>query len=99
MSPKRTRREEIVALLEEADYEFDDLRRSLELPVHVLEEDLRHIDRSVRATGKRLVLEPPRCLGCDFIFQKSKFHPPGRCPKCRDNRIVGPFFSIVVVGP
>jgi len=94
VSPKRTRREEIVALLEEAEYEFDELRRSLELPVHVLEEDLRHIDRSVRATGRRLVVEPARCLGCDFAFRKTKFHPPGRCPKCRESRISGPWFQI-----
>jgi predicted Zn-ribbon and HTH transcriptional regulator len=98
MSPKRTRREEIVVLLEEAEQEFDNLRRLLEIPVHVLEEDLHHINRSVRAAGRRLDIEPARCLGCGFAFRNDKFHPPGRCPKCRDHRVSGPFFSIVVVG-
>jgi predicted Zn-ribbon and HTH transcriptional regulator len=98
VSPKRTRREEIVVLLEEGERGFDDLRRQLEIPVHVLEEDLRHIDLSVRAAGKRLVIGPALCLACGFIFTKSKFHPPGRCPKCRDRRISGPAFSIAPTG-
>jgi predicted Zn-ribbon and HTH transcriptional regulator len=98
VSPKRTRREEIAVLLEEGERGFDELRRELEIPVHVLEEDLRHIDLSVRAAGKRLVIDPARCLACGFIFTKSKFHPPGRCPKCRNRRINGPEYSIVPTG-
>jgi len=94
VSPKRTRREEIIVLLENGEREFDELRRHFEIPVHVLEEDLRHIDLSVRAAGKRLVINPARCLACGFIFTRSKFHPPGRCPECRDRRISGPEFSI-----
>jgi predicted Zn-ribbon and HTH transcriptional regulator len=94
MGGKKTRREEIVVLLEAEQYDIDDLRRTLEIPVHLLEEDLRHIEKSVRAAGKRLVAEPARCLSCGFVFRKTKFHPPGRCPECRDHRIAGPFMKI-----
>jgi len=89
-----TRRQEIVERLRTAEWEFDDLRHDLGLTVRVLEEDLRHIDRSVRAAGSRLELRPARCEACDFVFESTAFHPPGRCPSCRDRRIAGPWVKI-----
>ena len=89
-----TRRQEIVERLTEGEWDFDDLRHELGLTVKVLEEDLRHIERSVRASGKRLVFRPARCGTCDFVFKSSAPHPPGRCPSCRGRRISGPWFRI-----
>jgi predicted Zn-ribbon and HTH transcriptional regulator len=89
-----TRRQEIVERLRDAEWAFDDLRHDLELTVRVLEEDLRHIDRSVRATGSRLELRSARCEVCDFVFKSTAFHPPGRCPSCRDRRIAGPWLRV-----
>ena len=94
MQAQCTRRQEIVARLRDAEWEFDDLRQDLGLTVQVLEEDLRHIDRSVRATGSRLVLRSAHCEACDFVFKSTAFHPPGRCPKCRDRRIAGPWMFV-----
>jgi len=94
VTTRLTRRQKIVELLSDAEWEFDDLRHDLGLTVRVLEEDLRHIDRSVRATGSRLVLRPARCETCDFVFKSTAFHPPGRCPGCRDRRIAGPWVKI-----
>jgi predicted Zn-ribbon and HTH transcriptional regulator len=76
------------------EWGFDDLRRELGLTVTVLEEDLHHIERSARASGHRLRVRPASCLGCGFTFTRSALHPPGRCPKCRDRRISGPFVKI-----
>ena len=89
-----TRRQEIVERLTENEWEFDDLRHDFGLTVKVLEEDLRHIERSVRAGGRRLVVTHARCEACDFVFKSTAFHPPGRCPSCRDRRITGPWFRI-----
>ncbi len=50
-----TRRQQIVDRLAQSEWEFDDLRREFCLTVKVLEEDLRHIERSVRAGGLRLI--------------------------------------------
>ena len=94
MRAQRTRRQEIIARLRDEEREFDDLRHDLGLTVKVLEEDLRHIDRSLRAAGSRLVLRPARCEGCDFQFKSTAFHPPGRCPSCHDRRIAGPWLSV-----
>jgi predicted Zn-ribbon and HTH transcriptional regulator len=91
----QTRRQQIAERLAEAEWEFDELRRDLGLTVKVLEEDLRHIERSVRAGGQRLILRSACCEACDFVFRSTALHPPGRCPSCRDRRISGPWFRIV----
>jgi len=91
---RRTRRQQIVERLTEGEWEFNDLRHEFGLTVKVLEEDLRHIERSVRAAGQRLIVRPARCEACDFLFKSTALHPPGRCPSCRDRRIIGPWFRI-----
>ena len=90
----RTRRQQIVERLLEDEWEFDDLRREFALTVKVLEEDLRHIERSARTGRRRLIIRPARCEACDFAFKSTAPHPPGRCPSCRDRRISGPWFRI-----
>lgn len=92
-----TRRQRIAALLRESEWGFDELRRELELPVHVLAEDLAHIERSVRAAGERLRVEPARCPQCGFVLRPRTgrtLHPPSRCPCCRNERLTGPFLGI-----
>ena len=55
---------------------------------------LNHIDRSMAAQGKRLVIHPSRCLKCGFIFEKrERFTRPGRCPQCRGTRIKRPEYE------
>jgi predicted Zn-ribbon and HTH transcriptional regulator len=82
-------------MLRSEQWGFDELRAELGLTVKVLEEDLRHIQRSVRSGGERLSMHGARCAGCDFQFSTKALHPPGRCPQCRDRRIDGPWFEIV----
>ena len=94
MALQKTRRQEIVDLLEANEWEFDALRSELGLTVKVLEEDLRHIDRSVRTAGKRLQVKKAICDACRFTFKKAAYHPPGRCPSCRERRVTGPWFRI-----
>jgi predicted Zn-ribbon and HTH transcriptional regulator len=91
---EQTRRQHIVERLAEDEWEFDHLRRDLGLTVKTLEEDLRHIERSLRARGRRLLVTSARCEGCGFVFKSTAHHPPGRCPSCRDRRIAGPWFRI-----
>jgi hypothetical protein len=51
-----TLRERIVSLLEENEWSFDGLRRELELQVVRLDEELRHVERSVRSRGMTLAV-------------------------------------------
>jgi predicted Zn-ribbon and HTH transcriptional regulator len=95
LAAQKTRRQEIVDRISADEWEFDTLRKELCISVKVLEEDLRHIERSVRTGGRRLVVRQATCDACEFVFKKTAFHPPGRCPSCRDRRITGPWFRIV----
>jgi len=91
--PVSTRRQRIIALLEEDDHGFEELREELGVPVHVLEEDLGHVEKTVRSAGRRLRVEPPRCFDCGFVFKgrgTKHFHAPSRCPKCRSEAISDP---------
>lgn len=90
----QTRRQQIVEYLEGGEWCIDDLRHEFGLTVKVLEEDLRHIERSVRASGKTFRIRPALCLDCGFAFTKMALHQPGRCPTCRDRHIDGPWVKI-----
>jgi predicted Zn-ribbon and HTH transcriptional regulator len=74
---------------------FDELRQEFQLTVRVLEEDLHHVQRSLKAKGRRLRVENAKCVACGFRFTKPSLHPPGRCPKCRERRIAGPWFRVI----
>jgi len=68
--------------------------RELEMTVRDLEDDLRHVDRSVRARGQRLRVDGAECQDCGCRFASRALHPPGRCPSCRGRRIRGPWLRI-----
>jgi predicted Zn-ribbon and HTH transcriptional regulator len=89
-----TRRQEITRLLREAEWSFDDLRHRLAVTVRTLEEDLGHIQRSVRAGGQRLRLRSAVCVDCGFELSSQALHPPGRCPKCHSGNLDGPWLHI-----
>jgi hypothetical protein len=97
VSSRKTRRQEIVERLRSEEWAFDDLRHDLGLTVKVLEEDLRHIQKSVRATGDRLHVRPASCEVCGFEFTNKALHPPGRCPSCRNRRIEGPWLRVITL--
>lgn len=56
---------------------------------------LAHLERSLARTDEQLVVDPARCLGCQFEFaERTRLAKPGRCPRCKSNRITLPRFSI-----
>jgi predicted Zn-ribbon and HTH transcriptional regulator len=90
-----TIREAIAAALREEPLSARDLSERLGIAEREVGPHLEHLGRSVRARGERLVLEPPRCLGCGFVFaERARPTKPGRCPECRATRIAPPRFSI-----
>lgn len=94
MSPAVTRRQEIVRLLREREWIFDDLRHELAVKVSTLEDDLTHIQRSVKAHHERLRVRSAVCADCGFQLSSTALHPPGRCPKCRSGNLDGPWLRI-----
>jgi len=73
--------------------------RELSQELHQSEKEIyahfEHIERSLRAEGKRLVIEPPACLSCGFVFEdRTRPQPPGRCPRCKKTHIRRPRYRI-----
>ena len=94
----KTRRQRLVDLLEAGPWGFSELCAELGVPYRVLDEDLRHVHRSLRGSDRDLRVEPARCHDCGFVFEgrdPRRFHPPGRCPSCRGERIAEPTFELV----
>lgn len=74
-----------------------DLSREVGIPERDVAEHLRHLERSLRHTGERLVVDPPSCLACGFTFthrDRHRYTRPGRCPECHARRISLPVFRI-----
>jgi predicted Zn-ribbon and HTH transcriptional regulator len=92
-----TVRQRLMRWLERDEHDFEELRSVLRLPARRLEEELRHVERSARGQGRRLRITPPRCLDCGFAFPgrgSRHLHAPGRCPRCKGERIEPPRFRL-----
>jgi predicted Zn-ribbon and HTH transcriptional regulator len=61
--------------------------------------DLEHVAKSVYGESKGreyVVMIPPTCRACGFIFKSlEKPKVPGRCPKCKSERVTSPLFKII----
>lgn len=73
--------------------------RDLSTAVGIREKDvadhLAHVERSARARGERLVVQPAACGDCGFQFEgRTRLTKPGACPECRSTRIDPPLFSL-----
>jgi predicted Zn-ribbon and HTH transcriptional regulator len=70
------------------------LARELGLDRRDVEEDLRHLVRSARAAGHKVIVEPARCKACGFVFGDEKLSKPGKCPQCRSTWLFEPLLRI-----
>src|SRR5262249_5135472 len=70
------------------------LAGDLRLPRADVEDALRHMIRSARAAGHRIVVVPARCRVCGFTFGEDRLIKPGRCPQCRESRIFEPQIGV-----
>ena len=92
-----TSRQRIMEILRREEMSFEELKREMEVPARRLEEDLRHVERSLRRGSERLRVDPAGCRACGFVFRErvsKHLHAPSRCPQCRSERISEPRFRI-----
>lgn len=103
MSTFETIREKIICILRESDkpLSVDDLILILNLNPREktkLYDHIMHAAKTMKAktNGKEeIVMIPPRCLKCGYIFKKlEKARKPSRCPKCKNENIGPPLFLI-----
>ena len=70
------------------------LAREIGLSRADVEDALRHMIRSARAAGHRIVVVPARCRSCGFVFDEDRLTKPGKCPSCRSSRIFEPQIAV-----
>ena len=73
--------------------------RELSERVSIREKDvadhLAHLEKSLRARGERLIVDPATCIACGYAFtRRSRLTRPGSCPACGSTRIDPPAFRI-----
>src|SRR5437764_9133058 len=78
-----TVRKSLLKILSVQPRSVSSLARELGLKRADIEDDLRHLIRSARAAGHRVVIEPARCRAVGFTFGDDKLSKPGKCPSCR----------------
>jgi len=90
-----TLRKDLVAYLSHEPRSVSRLARELGLSRADVEDALRHMIRSARASGHTVVVLPARCRACGFVFDEDKLTKPGKCLECRQTRIFEPHISVV----
>ena len=70
------------------------LAHELRLTRPEVEDHVRHLIRSARATGRRVAVEPAKCRSCGYLFNEDKITKPGKCPDCSGTRLYEPLIRI-----
>ncbi len=87
-------RKDLLNILTAQPRSVSSIARELGLARDDVEDDLRHLIRSARAAGHRVIVEPARCRRCGFTFTEDKLSKPGKCPACRGTWLYEPQISI-----
>jgi predicted Zn-ribbon and HTH transcriptional regulator len=88
-------RRALLAELERGPASAHELSGAVGIPERDVAQHLQHLARTAKARGETLLVEPARCEGCGFKFEKrERFTKPGRCPACRGSHLVAPRFAL-----
>lgn len=87
-------RRELLELLRDAPRTLWELAQLLDADKREIEEDLHHLEKSLRHGPERLAVDPARCRKCGFVFKADKLHKPGKCPHCKGTWITEPRVSV-----
>ena len=92
-----TVRQRLKRFLSERAYTSRELAGLVGCAERIIEDHLVHVSRSLnRHPSHVFVMEPPVCLECGYSFRnRVKFTRPSRCPRCREEGVSAPRFSIV----
>ena len=92
----QTIRQQMMTLLTQGVHSARDLSQVLRIQEKEVYSHLSHIARSAVSKGNRLVVSPSQCLVCDYVFEdRKRFTRPGRCPRCKGERIQHPRYQVV----
>ncbi len=90
-----TIREEIIELLSCRELDAREISGHTGVSEKEVVEHLAHVSRSLARKGLKLRVSPARCIECGYTFKdRSRPKRPGRCPRCRSERIEPPRFRV-----
>ena len=82
--PQRLR----LALSQDQAKTLHELSAELGVAEKELPSTLAKLERTLKREHGGLAREPARCIACGFAFtDRTRFLRPGRCPRCRSERI------------
>jgi len=92
----QTIRRQIISLLEKEEMSAKEISKALSIREKEVYDHLEHVSRSLKTLKKKLVVNPFRCEQCDYVFKdRKRFTRPGRCPQCKQGRIMGATYKII----
>jgi predicted Zn-ribbon and HTH transcriptional regulator len=90
-----TLREKMIILLKESEQDARALSGALGIREKEIYPHLAHIQRSLKVRDRQLIITPYQCRLCGFEFKnRTRLHPPGRCPHCKQGSIESALFRI-----
>ena len=87
-------RKDLIGILKSQPTSLNDLALMLKMDKKDLEEDLKHLIRSLRTGPENVTVTPACCRKCGFAFHNDKLHKPGKCPRCKGTWISEPVIGI-----
>ena len=87
-------RKGLIGMLRDHPVSIHELAVMLGQPAKDVEDDMRHLIKSLRNMPYRAVVIPAACRKCGFTFNKDKLHKPGKCPKRNSTWTSEPMISI-----
>jgi len=89
-------RKDLIELLQQQPASLHEMARLLEMRPGELEDDLRHLFRSLTNLPYHAIITPACCRKCGFVFHRDKLHKPGKCPRCHGTWISAPLIGVEV---
>ena len=87
-------RKNLIPLLTENPLTVRQIASQLRVQPSDIEDDLRHLEKSLVHTDETLVVHPAICRKCGFEFGPEKLRKPSRCPECKASWLTEPEIEI-----
>ncbi|MBF0451580.1 MAG: transcriptional regulator [Candidatus Magnetomorum sp.] len=90
-----TKRQEIIKLLFQADFNARELSKAVGIREKEVYDHLPHIEKSAKNKKETFKVTPAHCMSCDYIFKnRQRMTRPSRCPVCKNQRVEPARFQI-----
>lgn len=91
----QTLRRSIIELLSEKELSAREISAAVSIREKEVFDHLAHIEKSLQAQKRRLVVTPAQCLSCDYVFtDRRRLSKPGRCPRCKNEHLADPLYLV-----